>query len=99
MNRRAETLRIKQYGEYWLSAINISGESIKNREYLLEFEAKFEKSLNTEQGAWENSICEKLGYKKSRWTVPLNDQKINSPLSMTVGSEKLSLDNPYFWFF
>ncbi len=48
MNRRVATLRTKQHGEYWLSAINNSGESIKNREYLLEFEAKFEKSLNTE---------------------------------------------------
>ncbi len=48
MNRRVATLRIKLYEEYWLSAINNSGESIKNREYLLEFEAKFEKSLNTE---------------------------------------------------
>ncbi len=48
MNRRVATLRIKQYGEYRLSAIINSGESIKNREYLLEFEAKYEKSLNTE---------------------------------------------------
>ena len=48
MNRRVATLRIKQYGEYWLSTIIYSGEFIKNREYLLEFEAKFEKSLNTE---------------------------------------------------
>jgi hypothetical protein len=46
MNRRVATLLTKQYGEYWLSAINNSGESIKNREYLLEIEAKFEKSLN-----------------------------------------------------
>jgi hypothetical protein len=45
MNRRVATLRIKQYGEGWLSA---DGESMKNREYLLEFEAKFKKSLNTE---------------------------------------------------
>jgi hypothetical protein len=44
MNRRVATLRIEQYGEYWLSALNNSGESIKNREYILEFEAKFEKS-------------------------------------------------------
>jgi hypothetical protein len=46
--RRVTTLRSKQYGEYQLSAINYSGESIKNREYLTEFEAKFEKSLKTE---------------------------------------------------
>jgi hypothetical protein len=57
MNRKVATLLTKQYGEYWLSAINNSGESIKNREYLFEFEAKFEKSLNTEYGAWEQSIC------------------------------------------
>ncbi len=31
------TLRIKQYKEYRLSAISDNGESIKNREYLLEF--------------------------------------------------------------
>ncbi len=37
----------KQLGEYRLSAINDSRESIKNHEYLLKFEAKFEKSLNT----------------------------------------------------
>ncbi len=48
MNRRVATLCIKQYGEYWLSAINNSGELIKNREYRIEFEAKFEKSLKTE---------------------------------------------------
>ncbi len=71
MNRRVATLRTKQYGEYRLSAINNSGESIKNRDYLLEFEAKFKKFLNTEKGAWEKSICEKIGGKKSRWTVPL----------------------------
>ncbi len=38
----------KQYGEYGLSAIKYCGESIKNHEYLAEFEAKFEKSLKTE---------------------------------------------------
>jgi hypothetical protein len=43
-----KTLRSKQYGENRLSAIKYSGESIKNREYLTEFEAKFEKSLKTE---------------------------------------------------
>jgi hypothetical protein len=48
----------KQYGKYRLSAINNNGESITNRKYLLEFEAKFEKSLNTTK-AWEESICEK----------------------------------------
>ncbi len=42
------TLRIKQNGEYQLSAINNSEELINNREYPIEFEAKFEKSLNTE---------------------------------------------------
>jgi hypothetical protein len=48
MMRRVATLRSKQYGEYRLSAINYSGESIKNHEYPTEFEAKFEKSLKTE---------------------------------------------------
>jgi hypothetical protein len=46
--RRVTTLHSKQYGEYRLSAINYSGESIKNRQYITEFEAKFEKSLKTE---------------------------------------------------
>jgi hypothetical protein len=49
--RRVTTLRSQQYGEYRLFTINYSGESIKNREYLTEFEAKFEKSLKTEQVA------------------------------------------------
>jgi hypothetical protein len=35
--RRVTTLRSKQYGEYQLSAANNRGESIKNREYLIEF--------------------------------------------------------------
>jgi hypothetical protein len=48
MMRRVATLRSKQYGEYLRFAINYSGESIKNYEYLTEFEAKFKKSLNTE---------------------------------------------------
>jgi hypothetical protein len=38
----------KQYWEYGLSAIKYCAESIKNREYLTEFEAKFEKSLKNE---------------------------------------------------
>ncbi len=54
--------RIKQCREYRLSAINNCEESIKNREYFLEVEEKFLKSLNTESGAWE-SICEKIGGK------------------------------------
>jgi hypothetical protein len=48
MMGRVATLHIKQYREYGLSTINNCGESIKNREYLVEFEAKFEKSLNAE---------------------------------------------------
>jgi hypothetical protein len=58
MMQRAVTLCMKNTGSINY-AINNSGESIKNREYLLEFEAKVEKSLNTEQGAWEESICAK----------------------------------------
>ncbi len=34
------TLHVKQYGEYRLSAMNDSGESIQNRDYLFEFEIK-----------------------------------------------------------
>jgi hypothetical protein len=33
MMRGVATLDIKQYGKYQLSAINDSGESLKNREY------------------------------------------------------------------
>ncbi len=47
MMRRVTTLRGKQYKEYGLSIIKYCGESIKNREYLTEFEAKFKKSLKT----------------------------------------------------
>ncbi len=46
--QRVATLRSKRYGEYQLSAKNDSEESIKNCKYVIEFEAKFEKSLNTE---------------------------------------------------
>ncbi len=59
--RRVAILRIKQYWEYQLSAKKNSGNSINNREYLLEFEAKFKKSLNTEYGTWEESVSEKIG--------------------------------------
>jgi hypothetical protein len=85
MTLRVTTLRSKQYGEYLLSAINYSGGSIKNREYLTEFEAKFEKSLKTEKVAWEESISKKLGGKKSRWTVPLSNKnfKIYVPQKMS----------------
>jgi hypothetical protein len=48
MMRGVATLCIKQYGKYLLSAINDSGESIKNHRYLLEFEAKFKKPSDTE---------------------------------------------------
>jgi hypothetical protein len=46
--REVATLCSKQYGEYQLSAINNSGESINNREYFLQFEARFEKLWDTE---------------------------------------------------
>jgi hypothetical protein len=54
-----------------LSAINMSVKSIKKREYLLEFEAKCEKPLNSESGTWDESVREKNGGKKSRCIVPL----------------------------
>jgi hypothetical protein len=44
------TFRIKQYGSID-SPLNNCRESIKERKYLLEFETKFEKSLNTGYGA------------------------------------------------
>jgi hypothetical protein len=43
MMQGVATFRIKQYGEYQRSAINDSRESIDNREYWIEFEAKFKK--------------------------------------------------------
>jgi hypothetical protein len=46
MMRGIVTLRIKQYGEYQISAMNDSPESIKK--YFLGFEAKFEKLSDTE---------------------------------------------------
>ncbi len=46
--QRVAALCMKQYGEYRHSAINNSGESINNREYLLEFKVKFEKYLKTD---------------------------------------------------
>ncbi len=61
--RRVATLCIKQCVEYRLSAVNNSGESIKNRKYLIEFEAKFENSLNTEEEVWEESISDKIRVK------------------------------------
>jgi hypothetical protein len=67
MMRRVANLRINNAGR--LSAIHNNGESIKNLKYLIEFEGKFEKSLNTEQGEWEEFIYEKTEGKKSRWTV------------------------------
>jgi hypothetical protein len=65
MMRRVTILHIKQYGEYWLSIIKNSRESIKNREYLIQFEAKFEKSLNTEEGAWKEKILLDCPFKLS----------------------------------
>ncbi len=43
-------------GEYRLSAINYSGETINNPEYILEFEVKLENPSDTELGAWEEPI-------------------------------------------
>jgi hypothetical protein len=53
------TLRSKEYGECQLSAINNSGDSIKNREYFPEFEAKFVKPSDTELGAWKKPFIVK----------------------------------------
>ncbi len=53
------TLRIKQYGGYQLFSLNNSGESIKNRDYFLEFETKFEKLSDTEKWAWKSPIVKK----------------------------------------
>jgi hypothetical protein len=40
-------LSLQKYGEYQLSAIKDSRESIKNREYFLKFEAKFKMLTDT----------------------------------------------------
>ncbi len=45
--RGVATFHIKQHGEKWLSAINDGGEPIKNPEYLLQFEDKFENPSDT----------------------------------------------------
>jgi hypothetical protein len=47
---RVTTLCSKQYGEYGLTVIKYCGESIKNHEYLTEFDAKFEKSEKKSKG-------------------------------------------------
>jgi hypothetical protein len=59
MMRRVATLCIKQYKEYRLSAINKSGESIKNREYLIEYESKFEKFVNRSKGLGKSPSVKK----------------------------------------
>jgi hypothetical protein len=65
--------------------INDSGESIKNNEYFLEFEAKFEKLLDTEQGAREEPTCEKNQNQKISWTVLLHLYNSTSlPISFLV---------------
>jgi hypothetical protein len=46
--RGVATLRIEQYGEYQLSTVNKSRESIKNHKYFCKIETKFEKSSDTE---------------------------------------------------
>jgi hypothetical protein len=57
----------------WLSAINESRESIKNREYFLEFEAKFEKPSDTEEiHSLGGTISEKNQMQKFRRTVPFS---------------------------
>ncbi len=69
------SFRSKQYGEYRLSAISYSEESIKNREYLTEFEAKL-KSLEIPSKGLERSISEQICSKKSRYTVPLSSVEL-----------------------
>jgi hypothetical protein len=67
--RGEANLRIKQFGEYRLFAINDSGESINNREYLLELEVKFEEPYDTKFGAWNESIRMK---QKNLFGLPFN---------------------------
>jgi hypothetical protein len=56
---------LKKYGDYRPSALNDREESIKNHEYLMEFEVKFKEHSDTEQGAWEEPIRKKIRGKKS----------------------------------
>ncbi len=65
MMRRVATLCSKVYREYGLSVINNSLESIKNVKYILQFEAKFKKSLNRVRGLggvhlWKKSEVKNL---------------------------------------
>jgi hypothetical protein len=53
------TLRIKQHGEYQIFAINDSGESIKNHEYFLELEAKFESLQISREGLGRSPFVKK----------------------------------------
>ncbi len=57
------TLRTKQYAEYRLSAINGSGESIKNRGYFLEFKAKLKSIPILSKGLESNPYLKKTGKK------------------------------------
>ncbi len=57
--RGVATHCIKQYRECQISAINDGGESIKNRENFLKFEAKFEKLSDTEKGLGGNPLVKK----------------------------------------
>jgi hypothetical protein len=57
----SQNFRIKQSEEYQLSAMNMRVH--QNREYILEFEAKFEQCCTLSKGLTKNQ--------KSRSTVPL----------------------------
>ncbi len=74
--RGVATLRSNQYGDYQLSAINNSGESIKNREYFPVSEAKLGKPQilvrDLEETSKKSNIRKKIKGKKSCWTVPCN---------------------------
>jgi hypothetical protein len=59
---RVATLRSKLSGEYRLTVRNDSGESNENREYLLEFEAKFDRLSDREQGCSDANVYELYGW-------------------------------------
>jgi hypothetical protein len=67
-----ETLCIKQYGEYQLSAINDSRESRKKYEYFLGIRSQMRKAFRCQvRGLVLEAIREKITGRKSRCTVPL----------------------------
>jgi hypothetical protein len=82
--RGVATPCIKQYREYSTLRYKDSGESIKNSEYFLEFEAKFEKPSDTKSGAWEEVIRTKNLRQKFSLVLPLSKGKSSEEVVLPV---------------